>query len=91
MVTSIKLMCPIYSVTIGDKAGIHFIDASSNKVKTSGSQTSVLVIPRAYMGCTSYIDKEVAQILQTRCKDFVMLGAKPQDMTALSIDYVIKI
>ena len=24
-------------------------------------------------------------------KDFVMLGAKPQDMTALSIDYVIKI
>ena len=24
-------------------------------------------------------------------KDFVMLGPKPQDMTALSIDYVIKI
>ena len=27
----------------------------------------------------------------TYYKDFVMLGAKPQDMTALSIDYVIKI
>ena len=26
----------------------------------------------------------------TTAKDFVMLGAKPQDMTALRIDYVIK-
>ena len=27
----------------------------------------------------------------TEIKDFVILGAKPQDMTALSIDYKIKI
>ena len=38
---------------------------------------------------TTLMDLETRSLPKT--KDFVMLGVKPQDMTALSIDYVIKI
>ena len=35
--------------------------------------------------------RQIQNIKYAYNKDFLVLGAKPQDITALSIDYVIKI